>query len=644
LTYNKSGAYLNDVRKIAPWRRSALYCCVIAGFTAVAFLPSLHNGFTNWDDDAYVVDNPDVHGLTFHNLTKVFTSDYLGNYQPLPMLAYMVEHSFFHLNPAGYHLVNVLMHCVNCFLVFALMYGLSGNRFASLLTCLLFAVHPLRVESVTWIAEQKDLLSSFFYFLSLLAYIRFEKNRGRGLFGLCLLSLVFSLLSKPMAVSQPFVLLLIDYTRGVKIDKKVLLEKIPFICVVAVFAALAIVTQKSAGPVSDGPALSIIQRICVPFYGIVFYLIKTVMPLRLCAYYSVPAVLDAGMNARLLASPFLVIGGAAAVFYHAVKYSRTLAFGPLFFLITALPILQIVPIGGVLTADRYTYIPMIGICFFLVEAGQYLLRKKFKNNVVVKCAGVIAVTVAIVIAAWISHERCAVWKDGITLWSDVIAKFPGPIAYTNRGTAYSVQGNFGQALEDYSKAININPKFALAYSNRGVALKALGDYAGAIEDYTTAISLNPSYAQAYNNRGAAFCSKGEYNRAIEDYSRAVSLNPSYAQAYNNRGVAFCYKGEYDRAIQDYTRAISLNQRYTEVYYNRGLAHYYKKDYDRAIDDYGRVIAQNPAWFAQAYYNRALSYKAKGDMARALDDIGTACASGVDAACKLLTIGESRDGG
>ena len=591
--------------------RTALYCCVIAGITAVAFLPSLENGFTNWDDDAYVVDNPDVKGFTPHHLAKIFSSDYLGNYQPVPMLAYMAEYTFFRLGPSAYHFINLLLHCINCLLVFALIYGLSGNRFTSLLVGLLFAVHPLRVESVAWIAEQKDLLSSFFYFLSLLAYLRFIKNRGRKMYWCCLFSLLLSLLSKPMAVSQPFVLLLIDYVSNRKIDKKVLLEKFPFFCAIVVFAALAILTQKGAGPVSDVPALSLVQRMCVPFYGIVFYLVKAIAPVHLCAYYSVPAVLDAGMNLKLLASPFLVIGCAATVYYCAVKAQahRKLVFGSLFFLITALPILQIVPVGGVMVAERYTYIPMIGIGFLFVETGRYLLREKFRNNSAVKFVGAAGMIAVIAVLAFMTHGRCAVWNNSISLWSDVIAECPGPIAYTNRGTAYNTQGNYDRAIEDYSHAIMLNPRYALAYTNRGVAYKAKGDYRRAIDDHNTAIMLNPGYAQAYNNRGVAYYANRDNDRAIEDYTQAIVFNPHYAQAYNNRGVAFCYKREYDRAIEDFTQAVRLNPQYIEVYYNRGLA-----------------------------------YKANGDVTRALDDIRKACESGLDAACKLLAAIESRGRG
>ena len=266
-------------------RRVLFYCCIIAGITFFAFSPSLRNGFTNWDDEGYVVDNPDIKGCTLHNVVKVFSSTYVGNYQPLTMLSYMAEYRFFKLNPLVYHCTNLLLHILNCLLVFALIYGLSGKQLTSLLVALLFAVHPLRVESVAWIAERKDVLSALFYFLSLLSYLRYVKKTGRKFYGFCLLSLALSLLSKPVAVSQPFILVLIDYLINRKVDKRNLVEKTPFFAVAVVFAGITLLTQKSQGTVLEYSSLSTITRVCAPFYGMVFYVVKSIIPIHLSALY-----------------------------------------------------------------------------------------------------------------------------------------------------------------------------------------------------------------------------------------------------------------------------------------------------------------------------------------------------------------------
>ncbi len=580
-------------------RRVLFYCGIIAGITFFAFSPSLQNGFTNWDDEGYVVDNPDIKGCTLHHVAKLFSSIYVGNYQPLTMLSYMAEYRFFQLNPAVYHWTNVLLHIINCLLVFALIYGLSGKQLTGLLVALLFAVHPLRVESVAWIAERKDVLSAFFYFLSLLLYLRYVKKTGWTFYCFCLLSLVLSLLSKPVAVSQPFVLLLIDYLNNRTIDKKNLLEKVPFFAIAALFAGITILTQKGLGPIPEYSSLSPITRVCAPFYGMVFYVVKSIIPLHLSAFYPFPARLDGSMNVMLLGSLFLVIGAAAAMYYHRLR-SRKLVFGSLFFLITALPMLQIVRVGDAIVAERYTYIPMLGVYYIFAELYVYLLGGKLLDGKAIQGLLSAGLGMSLIIFTCITHQRCGVWKDSLKLWGDIIGKFPCAVAYTHRGLAYSAAGDNDRAIQDYAQAIVLDSNYAPTYNDLGVAYKDKGDYDRAIEEYTQAIRLNPRYAKAYGNRGIAYKNKGDNGRAIKDYTQAIALNPRFAMAYNNRGVAYNGQGDHDRAIEDLTQAIILNPGY-----------------------------------AMAYYNRGIAYKAKGDDGRARADFNKACDCGLDIACKLL---------
>ena len=582
-------------------RRVFFYCSIIAGITFFAFWPSLSNGFTNWDDEGYVVDNPDIKGRTFHNAAKLFSSIYVSNYQPITMLSYMAEYRFFQLNPVVYHCTNLLLHIMNGLLVFALIYGLSGKQSTSLLVALLFAVHPLRVESVAWIAERKDVLSALFYFLSLLSYLRYVKKTGRKFYGFCLLSLALSLLSKPVAVSQPFVLLLIDYVNNRKIDKKNLLEKAPFFAVAVLFAGLTVFTQKGAGagPILEYPALSTMTRVCAPFYGLFFYVFKSIVPVHLSALYPFPARLDARMNISLLVSLPLVIGVAAAIYHYRGRLQK-LVFGPLFFLITLLPMLQIIRIGDAIVAERYTYIPMLGVYYFFAECFRHVIKGKLLDNKAAKGLLWAGVGMSLIIFACMTRQRCGVWNNSLSLWNDVIEKFPCAIAYIHRGLAYSAAKDNDRAMQDYVRAITLDPDYAPAYNDLGAAFKDKGDYGRAIENYTRAIGLCPRYAKAYGNRGIAYKNKGDNGRAIEDYTRAITLDPRFAAAYNNRGVAYNALGDHDRAIDDLTRALALNPEY-----------------------------------AMAYYNRGLAFKAKGEESRSLADFNKACSHGLEIACKLL---------
>ena len=635
--------------------RSILFCGIITVVTVITFLPSLKNGFTTWDDNYYVLNNPDIKHFTPHNLAKIFSSSYVKNYQPLTMLTYMTEYHYFQLNPVVYHSTNLLLHITNCLLVFALFYALSGSLGTSLIVGLLFAIHPLRVESVAWIAERKDVLSSFFYFLSLFLYVQFLKNRSWKFYAFCGLALLFSLLSKPMAVSQPLVLLLIDYIRKLKLDKKAVLEKLPFFAISVIFAFIALSTQNVSGTNWDNYSPSILQRICAPFYGTVFYIAKTLVPIHLSAYYPFPAELDIGMTITLLASPFLVIGGAAAVYYFRT-YSRNLVFGSLFYVITLLPVLQIVPIGGAIVAERYTYIPMLGIYFVIASLFRYLLKEKNEYGITRKGIIVAGVSIQLLVFCWITFGRCGVWKDSISLWNDVISKYPVEItfrktaddhrnrtswcspphavAYNNRGATYSANGNNDYAIEDFTHAIALHPLYTEAYYNRGLAYYSIGEIEKAIKDYTKVIKLNPAYSQVYKNRGAAYRFIKDFDNAVTDFNQAIACNPNDGGAYFNRGLLYLDQAEFKKAIEDFSQAIQLDTMDTIAYCNRGQAYYFKGDFNHSIEDYTRAIGLDPE-NKEAYYTRGIVYYHKGDYYHAMDDLKMACELGFDQACKDL---------
>ena len=650
-------------------RRFLLCCLLIASITFIAFLPSLHNGFVNWDDDRSIMLNPDVHGINAGHVVKVFTSTYLNHYLPVTMLSFMGEYSLFKAEAAGYHWTNVLLHVVNALLLFGLIYALSGNYSVSLLTALLFAIHPLRVESVAWIAERKGVLSATFYFISLLSYVRFKKNGLRVYFIICMVSFVLSLMSKSMAVSLPFVLLLMDYLMGRKIDKKNLLEKTPFFILSAIFLCIAYFSKQD--PMNQGPHFTLVQCILGPAYNICFYLVKTIFPVHLCALYSTGEH-DAGLTVKMALSAILLCGIAVLV-YRSRRSSKIVVFSALFFLVTLLPVLQIVSSGGwTNVADRYTYVPLIGVYFLITTGYSLLFNKALENNATVRTPKVIGSMAIIVLLSCMTYNRCGVWHDGFTLWNDVIKTDPSAVAYTNRGFAYASEHNYMHAIEDYNQAIDLNPAYAPIYNNRGNAYGALGDNASAIKDYDQAIAIDPRYAQAYGNRGISYKTLGDFDRAVEDFSQAIRLAPKYAIAYNNLGAAYCFKGEIDLSISAFSRAISLDPESGEAasaFYGRGVALCFKGDLKNAVEDYNRAIKLRPDYaeaynnrgvalkdmgnlhaaiesfnhaialnsrYGHAYYGRGLALKVGGDNARAVEDFKVACALGLRSACEMVS--------
>jgi tetratricopeptide (TPR) repeat protein len=646
-------------------RRFSLYCLVIASITFIAFLPSIHNGFVNWDDDRSITLNPDVHGINARHVATVFTSTYLNHYLPVTMLSFMGEYSLFKANPAGYHWTNLLLHIINALLVFALIYALSGTYSVSLLTALLFAIHPLQVESVAWIAERKGVLCATFYFSALIAYLHFRKNGKPWTYTACMTLFALSLLSKSMAVSLPFVLLLIDYLSGLKIDKKNLREKTPFFLVSAIFMLVAYFSKQDS--MNQGPHYTLVQGLLGPAYNICFYLVKTIFPVHLCALYSTGKH-DAGLTVKMALSAILLCGIAVLV-YRSRRSTKIVVFSTLFFLVTLLPVLQIVSSGGWTNiADRYTYIPMIGVYFLFAMACSLLLKSAFRNSKAARASMTLCGIAIVVILSFMTSSRCNVWRDGHTLWNDVLKTAPSSVAYTNRGFAYSSVHDYQRAIEDYNRAIDLNPAYAPIYNNRGNAYGALGDNTSAIKDYDQAIAIDPRYAQAYGNRGIAYKTLGDFDRAVVDFSQAIRLAPKYALAYNNLGASYCYKGEIDLSISAYSRAISLDPESGEAasaFYGRGLALCFKGDLKNAVEDYDRAIKLKPDYseaynnrgvalkdmgdltnaiesfnqalalnsrYAQAYYGRGLAFRAQGMYDRAQDDLKTACTLGISAAC------------
>jgi tetratricopeptide (TPR) repeat protein len=528
--------------------RSVLCCMALVCITVIVFAPSLKNGFTNWDDDIYVTRNPAIRGFTAQNLAAFFSSP-IGYYHPLTMLTFMAEYSIFKLNPFPYHLNSLLIHCINCLLVFALILALSRNRPMSFLVGLLFAIHPLRVESVAWIAERKDVLSGLFFLLSLLSYVYYLKKGNWKLYLACLFSLILSLLSKPMAVSQPLILLLIYYLTNKKIDAKAIVKMVPFFAIIAIFAATAFLTQKSYGAIANPHLYSILQRIGIPFYGIAFYITKTILPLRLSAYYPLPGHEDMQMNLQLLLAPILVIGAGVAIFFTR-RSTRKVIFGSLFFLFTLAPMLQIMPLGGFIVAERYAYIPTIGLYFIIAEGLSYLFRTTFRDNSAARTIVYAGLGLVLICMCWITFKRCAVWKNSLSLWNDVLDKKPCWVGYYNRGIAYNAVGDYDHAIEDFSREISLNPADARAYYDQGLAYCYKKDFDRGLEDFNVAIALNPRYAQAYNNRGNVYYVKGNVENAIADFSQAIMINPQFYQAYFNRAIAFRSIGDNDQARDD----------------------------------------------------------------------------------------------
>jgi len=540
---------------------------LIAGLllTLIVYFPSLTNGITNWDDNDYI-NNPYVQDLSLAGIVKIFSVYVLGNYHPLTLLSLGIDHLIGGNSPFMFHFTNLLLHLLNTFFVFLLVKRLTQNNLLAALTFILFGVHTLHVESVAWVSERKDVLYSSFYLLSLIIYTTYASSRKGMYYGLSLLFFLLSLLAKGQAVFLVAILPFIDYVKGRKwYSIKVLSEKIPFFLLSLIFGWVAFRAQGFTNALSVAH-FSLLERFAFASFGLTHYLVKSILPIGLSAYYPYPTRLLNGSIPLfywlfIIPLPVYLIGS-----YFLFKRSKIYAFGISMFFLNLLPLLQLISVGGTIMADRYFYIPSVGLllcfAFGLLEIRKTRIRYALFILIILVFSG-------------LSFSRCRVWKDSITLWNDVISKYDyAQVAYLNRGFAYSNLEHWENAIADYSSAIKINPKYTIAYSNRGIAFGNLGQLDKAIADESKALEIDPKYIDAYSNRGVAYTRLGQWDKAIADYSKAIEIDPKSAQIYYNLGISYGYLEQWDKSISNFSKALEIDPNFPNANSNRNFA--YKK--------------------------------------------------------------------
>lgn len=604
--------------------RFILLPAILLVITFIAYLPVFQNGISTWDDDAYITHNPLIYSL---DLKEIFSGSVMGNYHPMTILALAVEYQLFGLNATGFHTVNLLLHLLNVVLVFYVIHLFSNKIEVALVASLLFGIHPMHAESVAWVAEQKDLLYTCFFLASLILYLKYVRGFHRKHYILALLFFLLSLLSKAMAAPLPVVLLLADYFQGRKIDKKAILEKVPFFVLAVIFGIIAILAQQSQGA-ANVVAFNFPQRILIACYGFVTYLVKLIFPLKLSAYYPYPAGGNIPGVFYIYLILFIVL--VAAVIY-SIRYTKKIVFGLGFFAATIFLVLQLFPVGSAIMADRYSYVASIGIFYLAGEGFAWFLDKKWK-----RMAGLVLMGITAVLFVIKTHERSGIWKNDLTLWTDVISQDPtAPLPFNNRGYYFLSEGKNEEAIADFNKAIELDSANAHAYNLRGMANMHLSRNQEAISDFNRSIELKPGNAVAIVNRGWLLMNESRNDEAIADFNRAIELDPGYAVAYNDRGIYFINNKRYDEAAKDFDKAIALDPGYTEAYYDRGNVAMLVKRYDEAVRFYTRAIETRKD-YAQAYYYRGIAALYLGRKEAACNDLKQAAASGFKAAEEAIT--------
>jgi protein O-mannosyl-transferase len=552
---------------------------LLLGIVFLAVSPCLNNGFTNFDDDVYVTQNPMIRGLSWRGAAGIFANmRYAVIYTPLVFLTYAVEYAFSGLNPAVYHATNVILHLLNCYLVFVFILLLSKKKSVAFLTALMFGMHPLHVESVAWISERKDVLYAVFFLSSVVCYL-YSLGPGRSKFRYGAAALfILALLAKPVAVVLPAVLLLCDYYLGRGVNKATVKEKALFAGIALVFLILGLYT--AGRYFRRDPDISALDMFFVANYSLVFYLCKLIIPLRLSCLYPYPLKAGGWLPGIFYLSPFLT----AAMGYLVVlssKVTKKAVFGAVFFMIMILPSLQLFPAGPAIVSDRYTYLSYIGLFFVIAELSVWVIKKARRCS---RIAYVIALSACVCAAAalfFLTRQRCAVWKDSFTLWDNAVNNYSSeyiPSAYFNRGLVYIERGEDAIALNDlylslrlyYNKLGETGPGFdprepslrveygySGTYDYLAVNFAEIGRPLEALILLKSALKMNPLNGRAWFNLCGVYGNDARYQEAIAAGLKAVELLPDSSQAYYSLAQAYYLSGQYGQACRYNQRALAL---------------------------------------------------------------------------------------
>jgi tetratricopeptide (TPR) repeat protein len=582
--------------------------------TVAAFGPAIHLGFTDWDDPFYATEQPLIRDLSPAGLGTIFSTFVEGNYHPLTMASFAVDYHFWKLDPRGYHIENVALHVLVTLAVLAFVFLLSGSQPMAAIAALFFGIHPLHVESVAWVSGRKDLLYALFYLGGCISYLFWARGRRpkATYYAGALALFVLSLLAKGMAVSFPLALLAIDYYLKRTPNMKLLLEKAPFFAIAVVFGIVALMAQARQGAVQDLGSFAPWERILFACYGISAYVARAIAPLNLSALYPYPLrTAGGGLPLLYYLAPLGVLALLALVLL-SLRRGRDVAFGALFFLANVAMVLQLVPVGSAVIADRYTYLSFVGIGFILAALARPLLRRA-------RVPTVAALVLAGAAALVATQARCAVWKDNVTLWNDVLAQYPNlPLGYTMRARSYMQQGRNDLAMADAERALSLDPKQPRALTMRGTMRYLNRDNAGALTDLEEATKLEPRQHVPWNSLGAVHLALGRREEALSDFNKAIELKPDYAEAYLNRALTLSGLGRFPQAMPDFDAALRLNPGNPKGYLWRGEARFILGDKEGAAEDYGVSIGLDPS-SSGAWYARARAYERLGRYPDALRD-------------------------
>jgi Tfp pilus assembly protein PilF len=588
-----------------------LICLFLIMVTLVAFGQVKHNKFINLDDDLYVTDNPHVkEGLTFKGVLWAFTTMYSGYWHPMTWLSHLFVYDLFGLNPVGHHIANLLFHVANTLLLFLLFQRMTAALWRSGFVAALFALHPLHVESVAWVAERKDVLCAFFWMLTMWAYISYVGKPKFHRYLLVVLCFILALLSKPMAVTLPFVLLLLDYwplgrLQFVKLKNddrqrtsifRLISEKVSLFFITAVLSWLTILATSKSGAVATIGKLPLEIRIGNALISYVMYISKMLWPQGLAVLYPHPIILPlwevVGATLLLVVMTVLVIRVGWKRPYYMV--------GWFWYLGTLVPVMGLVQVGVQAMADRFTYLPLIGL-FIMIAYGvpDLLTGWRYRRVVLITSASLVLLILMIT-----TRSQVKLWQNSITVFNHTLqVTKDNSIIHNNLGVTLARQGKDQEAIFHYKKALEITSNYADAHYNLGSLLARQGKEQEAVTQFIETLRIKPDYAQAHNHLGLILAKQGKIQEALAHLVEAVRLNPNYSEAHFNFGIVLLRQRRIEEAIAHFNQVLRINPNDDRVYQNLGVVLASQGKMEEAIAHLTRALQINPN-NADAHYSLA----------------------------------------
>jgi len=584
------------------------YLLLLLGFTLLLFSPALKAGFVNWDDDRNVYENPLVKNF---DVRGIFTQNVIGNYNPLSILSFAIEYKLFGMDAGKMHLTNILLHLLCVFIVYYLFKRLLLQPWFAWMATALFAFHPLRVESVAWITERKDVLYGVFFCLALLLYIKnLEKPSTRRRIIIYLLFLI-GLFAKIQMVALPLTFLAVDYWKNRPLNMKRIVEKWHFFLTALLFGIIGILFLREQGSLETNDAVHTgITRIFIGSYSLVIYLIKCLVPFQMSPLYPYPEALGLWHYLSLPVSMFLFLG----IWYAYRKEHKALVFGFLFFFFNIMFLLQILGAGQGYLADRFTYIAYLGLFFAMAYGLQEWIKKRSPSVTTYSSVA----SLYLLVLAYMTYQQTKIWHDSESLWTHVLKYYKNtPLPYNNRANHFRDQKKFDLALQDYNQAIHYKAGHA-TYNSRAKLFFQKNEDEKAILDYDKAISLHPT-AEYYVNRGAAKAKLGRTPEAFEDINKGLRLDQNWKTGYLNRSILYNQMGQYDKAAADIDSYLKFDATNADIWYEGGRCYRAIKQYEKALQYYSRAIQLKPK-IGLFYLERGRTYELTGQTSLAQQDL------------------------